>query len=234
MFLLRLFFAPQCPICDRTQEDENICSSCFSKLRFLSMACKKCQEPFKYKVDGVDICLSCSGKNLNFYDEMRCALVYNETLKNMIVNFKNHACFYLSKIFAKFIINKCPDFFHKNALIIPVPLHKKRLLWRGYNQSLILARAIAKLEKIQCENLLVRYRNTNSQAMKTIKERETNVKNAFEILEHKKYLVKDRDIILLDDVITTGATTLECAKILAKYQPKSIKIIAIGRRLKRS
>jgi len=228
----RLFFVPQCPICCEPQATDNVCVNCFSSISFLAASCKKCQEPFEYHVPGVEVCQNCSAimNELDFYDQMICAMKYNEVIKNLVVRFKNQHDFGLAKLFTKWIINRKK--FDSDYIIVPVPLFKKRIIKRGYNQSLILAKCLAESAGMKYMNVLERTRDTNSQATKTIQERADNVKNAFAL--NKKYLefVRGKNFIILDDVITTGATLFECAKILHKGGAKNIELVAIARRLK--
>ncbi len=121
--------------------------------------------------------------------------------------------------------------FKKNSsqVLIPVPLHKKRLRWRGFNQSEILAKEISDHFDIpMITNVLFRKKYTEPQTLKQDrKERIKNVKNAF--LCKNIEIIKDKEIILIDDVLTTGATLKECAKILSKNNIKKIIAITIAK-----
>lgn len=257
-----LFFAPQCPICYEMQETNNICLKCFNSVSFLGECCVKCQEPFEYHVPGVEICESCAGKDLSFYSSMICAMKYNEAIKNLVVRFKNQQDFSLAKLFAKWIANRyrqlhdvsgrgngdcsgaangAGDCNGRNLIIIPVPLYRKRLVKRGYNQSIVLARQLSKLLNAPMVNMLERVRDTNSQATKTIQERADNVKNAFVVTKkYRQVLASGRfdgkKFLIVDDVITTGATLFECAKALQSAsvgRARKIELVALARRLKK-
>lgn len=229
-----IFFSPQCPICCTPQNTNNICHECFGKVSFLNSACRKCQEPFEYEIPGIDICNKCTQLNYDFYSQMRCPLQYNEAIKNLVVRFKNQEDFSLAKLFAKFILNTAQDIFVNEAIIIPVPLFKKRLIWRGYNQSLVLANCIAKtLKCVTVNRALLRVKDTNSQALKTIQARMDNMQGAFAIEPKYANFIKGKRCIILDDVITTGATVFECAKTLHKHGAGNIDIVSVARRLRR-
>lgn len=225
------FFTLQCPVCYDWQENSNICYKCYSKFSFLNSACKKCQQPFDFQVFGVDICFKCEDKD--FFNSMNCVFVYSQEVKNLVVRFKNHNDMVLASLFSSFVFNKIKNIVDKDVIIVPVPLFKQRLIKRGYNQSFIIAKKVASLANVSCVHLLKRVRNTNSQALKTIQERIENVKNAFDVEEKYSTFIKGKKFILIDDVITTGATVYECAKILKKYGAKQIDIAAISRRIKK-
>jgi len=244
-----LFFAPQCPICYEMQETNNICFKCFGSISFLGECCVKCQEPFEYHVPGVDVCESCARKDLSFYSIMICAIKYNEAIKNLVIRFKNQQDFSLAILFAKWIVNRYNQLHDcegnhdtQNLIIIPVPLYRKRLIKRGYNQSVVLSRQISKLLNAPVINMLERVRDTNSQATKTIQERADNVKDAFFVA--KKYRSQSasrkfdgKKFLIVDDVITTGATLFECAKALQAASAGcavEIELLALARRLKKA
>lgn len=233
----QLFFVNRCPICYEVQSNDNVCSSCFSNLSFLGQGCTKCQEPFEYEIPEINQCQVCIKRDLAFFSTMQCAMKYNNTIKELVLRFKNNQDFALSLLFAKWMIHSRKDIF-ENAILVPVPLYKKRLAMRGYNQSMLLARAIGRVVGSPVVDLLYRVRDTNSQATKTVKEREENVKNAFAFkakYKQKKYkpLLDNRHIILIDDVITTGATLFECAKALRLGGVnQEIHLVGLARRLR--
>lgn len=113
-------------------------------------------------------------------------------------------------------------------LIIPVPLHWRRLMFRRYNQASLLSKELARLTKIPVVwNCLYRNRYTLSQGHKNRLERIENLKDAF--LVKNDYLIKDRNIILIDDVVTTGTTVDQCSKILKKYGCKNVYILTLAK-----
>ena len=114
----------------------------------------------------------------------------------------------------------------RSALVVPVPLHKSRIRERGYNQAELLARCIAPSDRI-CLDTLVRIRSTTSQ-IKTITraERIANMDGAFQVA--RADCIAGRDIILIDDVCTTGATLSSCAQALMTARPRSISAIVLA------
>ncbi|ESP62901.1 Competence protein F, phosphoribosyltransferase domain, protein YhgH [Smithella sp. ME-1] len=122
-----------------------------------------------------------------------------------------------------------PDIdFTDYSLIIPVPLHIKRLRERGFNQSLILARAIGKKRQIPVNfSLLKRRKFTTTQTGSNRNERKQNIKGAFEVSDKNK--IKGENVILIDDVYTTGATVNECAKTLIEAGVRKISALTLAR-----
>ncbi len=115
--------------------------------------------------------------------------------------------------------------------IIPVPLHRWRLLKRQYNQATLLARSVSSLTNIPVlTNCLVRKKATESQGHKTLKERKQNVKQAFDVIDPDS--LKGKSIVLIDDVWTTGATLDACAKILKKAGAHRIFVLTLARVVK--
>ncbi|MCK5084261.1 MAG: ComF family protein [Candidatus Pacebacteria bacterium] len=120
------------------------------------------------------------------------------------------------------------------TIIVPVPLHKKRYNWRGFNQAFLLSEYIARKFKLDiCDNLLFRKRNTKPQTtIKSMKERRENIKGAFfisECLDVKK-MIKNNNVIIIDDVCTTLATLSECAKELKRVGAKNVWGLVVARR----
>lgn len=128
------------------------------------------------------------------------------------------------------LINILTEAFPNNVcgLIVPVPLHKARLKERGFNQSLLLAKGLAKAYNLPIDYLnLKRIRATDHQINLKGKERLINVKNAFEVKD--KTAFQDKKIVLIDDVYTTGATVTECSNTLKKAGAKSIDVLTLAR-----
>jgi len=159
------------------------------------------------------------------------ACLYEGTLKELIHKFKYRAKTALSKILSKFMI----DYIKENPILMDidmitvVPLHKKRLREREFNQSLLLASPISKEFGIPTENMLEKIRQTKYQNELLRNERLKNLKDAFCI--RNKSDVQEKKILLIDDVITTGATLSECSKTLLIGGAKSVTCLTLARGL---
>lgn len=227
-----LIWAKKCPLCACFDCENKLCFSCFSQLKILPIGCAKCQNPLLFFNDEIQICEKCIDKDLTFYDEMICALIYNPFLKDCLVRLKNQELFYLSDLFCSFLYSKIKKKLKANSVIVPVPLFEQKLFKRGYNQSWLLSKSLSKITGIPAvSDVLLRVRNTNTQANKTSKERFLNVKNAFKVNERYRNFIKNKEILIIDDVITTGATIFESAKAFMDFGVGNVKLLAIGRRL---
>lgn len=137
---------------------------------------------------------------------------------------------YLYKSFTTFFNKYQKNYLNLNFydIIIPVPISKKRFKKRGYNQSFLIAKEIAKNFTIKLEeDVLIKTQNNIAQSTLNKKEREQNVKNAYKIINMEK--IKNKNILLIDDIFTTGATVNECSKILKLGQAKKVDILTIAK-----
>lgn len=182
-----------------------------------------------------------------YYVQIRSALLYTSIAKNLVKKFKYHKdlnlqnifCNLLSRPLEEIIANELKiakphnghkgDLYKKSKYIItPVPLHKQRLKERGYNQSALLAKKLAKIYDMEyVPDLLIRKTNNKSQSQMNGKARLLNVRNIFSFNSQYNLIPKYEAIFLIDDVITTGATVNECCKILARHN-KADRIYAIS------
>jgi competence protein ComFC len=120
----------------------------------------------------------------------------------------------------------CLKIFPEDAFLLAVPLHSKRLRWRGFNQAELLAQVISRqLEIPLAKNILRRFKYRPPQAsVKGVWQKKMNVKDSFQLFSESSRSIpfQDKTIILVDDLSTTGATLAECAKVLKSLQPKEI------------
>jgi competence protein ComFC len=157
------------------------------------------------------------------------ACLYEGTLKELIHQFKYKGKTNLVKIFSRLMtdyIKENPEIADVDIITV-VPLHKKRLKEREFNQSLLLANAIAKEYGLSLKNTLEKTRKTRYQNELLKSERHTNLKDAFKICDKMK--VNGQDILLIDDVMTTGATLGECAKTLLDGGAKKVSCLTLAR-----
>ncbi|MCI8342362.1 MAG: ComF family protein [Firmicutes bacterium] len=200
--------------------------------------CVVCQEiimPGNYLCDA---CIKHNSKNTGIYVKninnsksiitgyITCAFaVYDyKFVKKSIKSFKFDGYKFYGEGFSKIMFETAqknfPNIFSDSDIIIPVPIHKKRFKKRGFNQSVIMGRGIARLAGIEfSEKALIRKTNTIPQSGLSIEERLKNIKNAFEIGNCD---IKGKNILLIDDIFTTGATLNECAKVLKENGAKEI------------
>ena len=229
--VLDFLLPPLCPVCHDRIETDGVCPKCFSALEFIgTQKCSVCGKPLDAIVPGMAVCGACI-KNPPLFHQAEAVFKYNDTSKKLILPFKHGDHIELADLFVKWMWQNSSELIKRNELLMPVPLHWRRLFKRKYNQSALLAKKLAKkYDKVYDPLTLVRVKSTLSQGHLSPKERQKNIKNAFRVKDPKK--IKGKHILLIDDVFTTGATVDECAKVLLKAGAKSVDVLTIARVVK--
>lgn len=212
------------------EEQGGLCPSCWSGLHFISNPyCKSCGFPFAHDMpDGV-LCASCHSDAPGF-DGARAALAYNAESRPLVLAFKHGGRSEGLKTMAKWLKAATSDFLDEVDLIIPVPLHGMKLFRRKFNQSAWLADALSAECGIPSDSfILKRVKNTRTQGGLSRHQREKNVRAAFRVAEDALDRVKGRQILLVDDVLTTGATVENCTKALKKAGADIVYIGTLAR-----
>ena len=189
---IEYIFLPSCGVCGKLKE---------------GYLCKKCvKELEKYVINEKSSLRNFNIKRSNDIEKMHI-FKYDEIIRKLILNYKFYDKSYLYKTFCEFIINnkKTFDFIKSYDIIIPVPIHKKRMRKRGYNQSELIAKELAKKVKIKCyTDILLKVKNNRMQSTLTKKEREENAKNVYKLKNEEK--IYNKKVLIFDDIYTTGAT----------------------------
>lgn len=215
---------------DFVDEIGTLSPSIWKDLHFITDPyCKHCAHIFDYEIEGREICMTCT-QTPPAFDQARAAVRYDAFSKKIVLRFKYADQIHSAKTLSRWMVTAGRDLFTDADLLIPVPLHRWRLFHRRYNQATLLANYISKETAIKLENhILKRAKNTDPQGKKSTKERHRNVANAFYIDEKKGLLLKDKHIILIDDVLTSGATMNECARILKKAGAAKVSVLCLAR-----
>ena len=184
------------------------------------------------------ICKPCKKKISNSYTQrdnsekvffLGSAVEFNKTTKELIHKLKYGRKEILARIIGREIFNKV--LLQTNVdidVVIPVPIHTKRKLWRGFNQTDLIAYEISKLLKCKCDTSnLVRNKDTNTQTKLNRSDRRSNVENVFELLN--PIIFKSKNILIVDDVITTGATIESCRDVLMALGAKNVYTASFAR-----
>lgn len=227
---LDLLFPPSCSYCKKVTggSDRYLCRDCFSQLKFIKTPyCTCCGRAFS-SGSGNHLCGNCLKSSWNF-DKARSIFAYEEIIAGLIHELKYSGDMTGLETFQHLsrqhlILNdlNIPDF------ILPVPLHIKRLRERGFNQALLLAKKIFPEENKRIRyDILLRQTDTPTQTGLSGRERRKNLKNAF-IIKRSSELT-GRNILILDDVYTTGSTVNECAKVLKTAGCKRVEVLTICR-----
>ena len=191
--------------------------------------CKKCGIPFEFEADEGTECALCLDRPPP-YTSARSALKYNDASRDLILGFKHADQTHAVVAFMPWLEKAGANMLESADYIVPVPLHRWRLLMRRYNQAAIMAHSLSVVSKVPTlVDALRRIRSTKSQGHLKPRERHKNVKRAFEIAPKDIEKLKGKTIILIDDVYTTGATVKECTKVLLKAGVKDVHILTLAR-----
>lgn len=191
--------------------------------------CNVCGFPFDFQVDENMLCTSCLESRPQ-YETARAALKYNDASRNMILGFKHADKLHFVESFVPWL-KRCGDKMLAEAdYIIPVPLHRWRLLSRRYNQSALIANALAnETGHDYIADALVRVRATPPQGHMSAKDRFKNVRRAFIVNQRWTPEIKGKNVVLIDDVYTTGATVKECTKALLQAGVAKVNVLTLSR-----
>ena len=226
--LLDVFIPPRCLLCGKlVDKHTGLCPECFSEIHFIGPnVCPICGHPHFFDTE-TGRCPLCINKHPPF-DKVQSAFYYDEFSKHLILPFK-HADRTDMAAFLSVLLSQIGTSLIESAdMIIPVPLHPKRLRYRKYNQSALLALHLAKKSHKTYEPMLLkRTRDTPSQENKTYAQRAKNVKNAFSVSNPDK--IQGKTILLIDDVFTTGATLASCALTLKKAGAEKVYCLTLAR-----
>lgn len=228
--VISFIYPAQCRVCDNVLGFESIpyvCDTCCNNIDIIVPPwCNICGIP-----NTEDVCDNCATKPPQ-YGKLRTIALYRGTLQQLIHLYKFEKRTTLVKYLAHLITTNLPNdiSFTDYDFIVPIPIHKKRLKERGFNQTTLLANHISKITDNQVEtNSLIRKKNTSPQSSLDREARNTNIIGAFQLLNSDIFY--NKQILLLDDVYTTGATVQEAVKVLWNADPKEIDILTLARAL---
>jgi ComF family protein len=230
--LLDLAFPPVCLICrGPVASADSLCPACWNTLQFIDgPVCDCCGLPFDIDAGPGTRCGSCLATPPAF-DRGRAVLRYDEAGKAPLLALKHADRLDLVPAFAAWLDRAGAELLQNADLIVPVPLHAIRLWRRRYNQAAELARALARRRKLgYAAMVLQRVKNTPSQGtMPSAAARRRNMRGAFWVPRGKREAIKGKHLVLVDDVLTTGATASSAARILKRAGAASVSILAVAR-----
>lgn len=229
--LLDLILPPRCISCGEQVADANaLCSTCWGNLDFIAAPiCAACGLPLPHDPGPDGRCAACLARPPR-YDRARAVFRYGVESRGMILSFKHADRTYASVAFAAWMARAGAQLLGDADMIAPVPLHYRRLVWRRYNQSALLALRLGRLSgKPVVVDLLQRVRSTPSQAGLGAKERRRNLAGAIALTATRASTVKGRRVLLIDDVLTTGATVGACARALRRAGASGVDVLTLSR-----
>jgi len=230
---LDILFPPLCHVCRcflAEPTEIHLCDGCREKIIPVSSPlCLICGLPFATENGSDHTCGQCLTTRRPFTGA-RAAARFEGPLQELIHRFKYGKKVHLSRplgLLTAAALGDVPPAFSAD-FIVPVPLHRTRLRERGFNQSQLIGRVLAKSWKIPLSvNNLRRIRWTTPQTGLSAAERERNIRGAFSVARPDRFI--DKRLLLVDDVYTTGSTVTECAKTLCRYGAKEVYVVTVAR-----
>ena len=205
----------------------------WAKVKFLDEpCCACCGFPFEFDEGDNALCGRCIVKQPD-YDMARAGFEYDEVSRSLVLGFKHGGRTEGLHMFAGHMHRAGRKCLEGANYIVPVPLHTSRRIKRRYNQSVLLARALAKISApIFDPDILIRHRATATQGGRSAAGRRRNVQGAFKVREVAIERIKESKIVLIDDVITTGATLESCARALKRAGAANVSALTLARVVK--
>ncbi len=229
-----MLYPPRCCSCDGAAVAHDFCDPCLDAIALAETPlCTICGTPFLTQ-DGVDHpCADCLRRPPKFR-RARAIATYDAAdtrvnpLKSVLQRYKYNRDVSLAPALANLLSRRLPVSLHDYDLLVPVPLHRSRLRWRGFNQALLLARHLRPPMPARIEPFaLQRVRPTRPQVELDHRDRRSNVAGAFRVA-HKES-IRNRRVLLFDDVLTTGSTVNECSRELLRAGARFVDVLVLAR-----
>jgi ComF family protein len=230
--VLHLFYPPQCLTCDaQVTTDFGLCATCWRDTPFITgLVCDKCGTPLPGEEAGHDVicddCLTIARP----WTKGRAALLYKDNGRALVLKLKHGDRMDLANPSAKWLARAAEPMLSQDMIIAPVPLHWFKMLKRRYNQAALLSSALSRITgRAHCPDLLIRPRYTKSQDGRDRDGRFANVSGALRVHPRQTNKLKDRDVLLVDDVMTSGATLAAGAEACLAAGAKQVFVLALAR-----
>ena len=224
---------PSCLLCGAPVGDSGaLCPDCWNRVSFIGRpCCARCGLPFDIEAAPDAVCGDCA-RTPPAYDRARAAFRYEGAGRELILAFKMADRSWVAPRLAAWLHRAAAPLLPDADLVVPVPLHRWRLLARRFNQAAVLAGLLAReTEALAAPDLLVRTRRTPPQTRLSRAARRRNVRGAFAVRPSRAHLVAERSVLLVDDVLTTGATVSACARALRKAGCVRVDVATLARAL---
>jgi ComF family protein len=225
-----LFFPPHCAGCAvGIESGQDFCPVCAASIEFIKPPrCQICSQPFD-GMSGEFECPNCRGAAFHF-DCAVSVVRSRRVIRELIHRVKYNREIWIMKILGRILLRGLGDSRLSGQefdAIVPVPLHSKRLREREFNQAALLAGQLSRATGIPMREVLVRSRYTGTQTALDRAERRQNLRNAFSL--RKNVDVTDQNLLLIDDVLTTGSTLDACAAVLLEQGAESVRALTLAR-----
>ncbi len=225
-----MLLPPRCPSCRaRVADPDNLCGACWREVHFIrAPLCDRLGIPLPFGTEDAIVSAAALADPPQ-YDRARAVARYDGRMRTLIHQFKFSDRGDLRVLFGRWLIAAGEPLLGDCDLVLPVPLHRRRLLSRRFNQSAMLAQEVGRLARRDVfTNGLRRVRRTRPQIGLSEDQRRANVRRAFRLTPSAEAAVAGRNVLLIDDVITTGATVNACARVLKRAGAKRVDVLALA------
>lgn len=229
---LHLIYPPQCIACDAlVTTDFGLCGACWRDTPFITgLVCDRCGTPLPGQDPGhvvhCDDCLTL----VRPWSQGRAAMIYKDRARDLVLGLKHGDRLDLVRPLGAWLARAAEPLIRPGILVVPVPLHWMRLFRRRYNQSALLSASLARHAKLEhCPDLLQRRRNTGSQEGRDRDGRFANMADAISLHPKRGTKVEGRHVLLVDDVMTSGATFAAAAEACLAGGANRISVLALTR-----
>jgi predicted amidophosphoribosyltransferase len=230
--VLHLFYPPQCLSCDASVvSDFGLCGSCWRDTPFISgHVCDKCGTPLMGESDGrADLCDDCMVM-VRPWSRGRAALLYKDNARKIVLQLKHGDRLDLARPAADWLMRAARPLLTNDMVVAPIPLHWMRLFKRRYNQAALLSAALAEKAGLDhCADLLIRPKSTRSQDGRDREARFANMTGALRLHPRRQSAIAGRSVLLVDDVMTSGATLSAGAEACLAAGAKQVCVIVLAR-----
>jgi ComF family protein len=221
---------PLCPACRKpVADDGGLCPGCWSQLSFITPPyCERLGIPFAYD-PGPGVLSMQAIANPPAYERARAAVHYDDIARTLVHALKYGDRLDLAPTLGRWMVQAGAPLLAEADALVPVPLHWRRLWWRRFNQSAALAEVIGARAKLPVAHALARVKATRQQVGLTASERALNVQGAFRVPEAARADVKGHRLVIVDDVLTSGATIDACSRALLRAGADTVDVLVFAR-----
>ena len=226
--VLDFCYPNRCARCESVSEQPFLCGTCDAELHDLERrpACPFCAMPLGGPGGA---CPYCEGRGVPNFDRIVALSTFRDPVRHLIYAVKYHRRWTVAERLADRLLARpeVQSLMHEVDCVVPVPLHRLRQVTRGFNQAEVIARRLARRCGKRFAQPAVRLRNTETQThLHSRAKREENLKDAFGLVSERR--IRNRHVVIIDDVMTTGATLQSLARVLAPAEPASLSAIVLA------